>query len=278
MIEQLVVKESIFNLKELQIKYEHMFDKKQTRKLIRDRFSEVLEPDEVNLDLKTDILGITALRNSKTSVSAIIEILVNRLNVEESTEKVIQSIVELIQKDLLTYSYDNRDRLYVEGKFTLEDSDLDLIDQYQYKIPLLVKPLPLNQKGNNKGNGYYLNGSESLILNTYHTYDIDHKVLERFNNIPYCINLSLMKNIRNMWKKMDKEETIKNFERFEKGVFDISSILLNNGNKFYFTHKYDKRGRIYSCGYHLNIQGNAYAKAQLELANKQLISEDINFF
>lgn len=278
MIEQITTHKSIFSLEELQIKYEHMFDKKQTRDLIRQRFSEVFEPEDTNIDLKCDILGIVALRTSKTSISALIEILANRLNLEESTEEIMKAIVELIEKKLLSYEYDNKGRLYVNGKYELDDEDLNLIDQYQYKIPLLVKPLPLNQKNNNRGNGYYLNGSDSLILNTYHTYDIDHKVLERFNNIPYCINLSLMRNIRNMWKKMDKEETIKNFDRFEKGVFDISSILLNNGNKFYFTHKYDKRGRIYCCGYHLNIQGNAYAKAQLELANKHTISNEINFF
>ena len=53
---------------------------------------------------------------------------------------------------------------------------------------------------------------------------------------------------------------------------------LQHGNKFWFTHKYDKRGRIYCCGYQLNTQGNSYAKAQLELANKQLITNEINFF
>jgi DNA-directed RNA polymerase len=40
---------------------------------------------------------------------------------------------------------------------------------------------------------------------------------------------------------------------------------------FHLTHKVDKRGRIYSQGYHVNTQGAAFKKAMIELAKEELI-------
>lgn len=44
--------------------------------------------------------------------------------------------------------------------------------------------------------------------------------------------------------------------------------------KFHFTYRYDKRGRIYSSGYTLNPQGDEYAKAILSPAKSQLCTEE----
>jgi hypothetical protein len=46
------------------------------------------------------------------------------------------------------------------------------------------------------------------------------------------------------------------------------------GNKFYFTHSYDFRGRIYANGYHLNYQGTPYDKASLDFNSSETLSED----
>jgi DNA-directed RNA polymerase len=39
----------------------------------------------------------------------------------------------------------------------------------------------------------------------------------------------------------------------------------------YLTHRYDRRGRIYCTGYHVNEQGTDYHKAVLEFADKELV-------
>jgi DNA-directed RNA polymerase len=39
------------------------------------------------------------------------------------------------------------------------------------------------------------------------------------------------------------------------------------GNRFWLTHKYDKRGRTYCQGYHVSYQGNDYNKACIEFAD-----------
>jgi len=37
------------------------------------------------------------------------------------------------------------------------------------------------------------------------------------------------------------------------------------------THRYDKRGRVYCMGYHVNYQGTPWNKAVIELADKEMI-------
>jgi len=39
------------------------------------------------------------------------------------------------------------------------------------------------------------------------------------------------------------------------------------------THKYDKRGRCYSQGYHVNPQGNDWNKAVIEFAEKEPVTK-----
>ncbi len=46
------------------------------------------------------------------------------------------------------------------------------------------------------------------------------------------------------------------------------------GEKFYFTWRYDKRGRMYSSGYQINPQSNEYGKAILSPVNKEVCSDE----
>lgn len=281
----------IDNLWERQISLEHYYDKKNTRKLLRSRFEEYFKDEpELQDNLVYDIMGILALRTKKTSVNAIVEMLASRLEIEESVTKIVEKIVLLIKKDILIGSIDKKNRTYVQWDYTLTEEDMKLIEQYQYKLPMICKPLPVNHKGNNKGCGYLVNGSTSLILNNYHKEDICTEVLDKLNTINFCINGSLVQTIEPEWSSMkdyldeeqkselEKQEYFENWERFKKSVSDATAVMINNGNSFYFCHKVDKRGRLYSLGYQLNYQSFSWHKAQLEFANKQLISDEVNFF
>lgn len=287
-------------LNELQISLEDRFDNRHIRKHIKQWIQEDLDKLEWTKDLEPkqiktclDILAILLLQVKRVSINALIEMLVSRNinDIDTSVDSIMEHILLLINMDLVNVEQDNKGRLYVISEKVLTEEQADLLDSLQYKLPMIVQPLQTNQKQNNRGSGYYLKASDSLILNNEHQYDIDSTVLDRLNSIPFTINETLMKNIRNSWKCMVQDnslesteetslhpDTLSNFNRFEKDVFKTSAIMINHGNRFYFTHKYDKRGRVYCCGYHLNYQGNSYAKAQLELANKQLITEEINFF
>lgn len=47
--------------------------------------------------------------------------------------------------------------------------------------------------------------------------------------------------------------------------------LVRGGNRFYLNHKYDKRGRCYAVGYHINTQGSSFKKAIVQLAQAELV-------
>ena len=72
-------------------------------------------------------------------------------------------------------------------------------------------------------------------------------------------------------KGLDKEVFKMTCEQTKKVHRDIKST----GNKFYFTWKYDKRGRMYSQGYHVNLQSNEYHKACIQFKRKERISTEI---
>lgn len=289
------IEHSVNYLNEVQIAIENRFDnrhlKKYVKEIIQEKLNEgILDSIPVeNQKLALDILGILAIHVNRLSINALIEILVSRdlVEVNYSAQTIMSVLIELINLDLVEPEQDkSKGRLYVKSNIQLTEEQAEKLDELQYKIPMIVPPLKTNLKGNNKGSGYYTKGSDSLVLNNYHEYDIDSTVLDRLNSIPFSLNTVFMQTIQNSWKcmkELDLEDsihpdTLMNFDRFEKGVYKTSAILINHGNKFYFTHKYDKRGRIYCCGYHINTQGNSYAKAQLEFANKEIITEEVHFF
>jgi len=57
-----------------------------------------------------------------------------------------------------------------------------------------------------------------------------------------------------------------------KATRESAIELYNNGNRFFFAHSFDKRLRVYSKGYQVNLQGTEYDKSILEFSDKQFIS------
>ncbi len=48
------------------------------------------------------------------------------------------------------------------------------------------------------------------------------------------------------------------------------ALVVQEGNEFYLTHRYDKRGRTYAQGHFINPQGTEYNKAVLEFSNEEV--------
>lgn len=154
-----------------------------------------------------------------------------------------------------------------------------LMHQYQYLPPMIVEPEPVT---GNRGSGYLNQRNDSLILkDNHHEGDIGLDSINRFNRVPLALNQRVIKTIRNSRKSLDRPKQDENFqdyrkrveafERFEKDSMLVFATLVNEGNRFYLTHKVDKRGRTYCQGYHVSYQGNDYAKAVLELADAELV-------
>ena len=87
--------------------------------------------------------------------------------------------------------------------------------------------------------------------------------------------------IQNQWKgldkirdgetKMDLDKRRKAFQKYDRNSKVVLELLTMISDKFYLTHRYDKRGRTYAQGYHVNPQGNSWNKAIINFANKEVI-------
>lgn len=53
---------------------------------------------------------------------------------------------------------------------------------------------------------------------------------------------------------------------------DITQTMEGDLTKETTSHKYDRRGRTYAVGYHVNSQGTDYNKSVLELSRKEIIN------
>jgi len=149
----------------------------------------------------------------------------------------------------------------------------------QYPIPMICKPRKLNC---NKHDGY-LTGSKSVLLKGYnhHDDDVNLDLINRLNGIKFTLNHTVGNLIRNQWKDLDKKkpdefvdeyiDRVASFLRYEENSKEVMQLMAMSGDEFYFTHRYDKRGRVYCQGYHINYQGNSWNKAVVEFANKELV-------
>jgi len=108
---------------------------------------------------------------------------------------------------------------------------------------------------------------------------INKNAINRLQSVPWSINEEILPFLHDTLKP--SEETLTVFETTErlkayklrdKETDNTIDYLLENGNQFYFGWKFDKRGRQYSQGYHINPQGNEYRKAMLSFANKKLLT------
>ena len=151
---------------------------------------------------------------------------------------------------------ESRDEIVVA--YDITDKEAALINQYAYLPPMIVPPLKV--EGNtNRGSGYLTIRDDSLLLqNNHHSQDICHRILNKLNGTAFRVDERVVKGIRNNWKSIDRpkpeesfenyKKRIKAFERYERDAFHTIALMIEMGNQFWFTHKYDKRGRVYCQG------------------------------
>lgn len=158
------------------------------------------------------------------------------------------------------------------------------LKRFQYPLPMVVKP---KKPRSNRENGY-LNRetSKSLVVlkghmagDFYEDADVCLDHLERANSVALTINHQVVNLIDNKWKDLDSKRPGESLEEFDKrkrafqkydeASRDVIDAISNLRDRFWLTHKYDRRGRVYSQGYHINYQGNEWNKATIEFANKE---------
>lgn len=193
-------------------------------------------------------------------------------------QDVADLLKEAVQADMLDFDMETE-------KFTLKygiSADVeDLLARYQFPLPMIIPPRKIST--NKMGSGY-LQDKSRIVLNGSDVFDdedvcLDH--IHRCNSVALTLNLDVVASDEGLMIKpkrkvgegfLDFQKRQKQAETFYNTSIEVMKGLLALGNEFWLTHKYDRRGRTYAVGYHVNSQGTDYNKAVLELSRKEKVS------
>ena len=197
-----------------------------------------------------------------------------RLGFSDHTEA-ITTVAELMAVLCQTDAFDihkekRQSSLMVVSRIPLPDNLISFIEDSGYLPPMVCEPLPLSH---NHSSGY-LTHNDSLILGSgnHHDGDICLDFLNTVNKVEMQLDLGFLSKVEEEPTfETDTQEKLDQWNRFKLQSYRFYSLMQQQGNRFYFTNKVDKRGRIYACGYHLNPQGAAFKKAMLEFAKEEIV-------
>lgn len=182
--------------------------------------------------------------------------------------------------------------LYVDSRFDLPEKILKLVEDSLYLPPMVVKPKEVKT---NMSSGY-LTYNDSLVLGkgNHHDGDLGLDVINLMNGVALSLNTEFLKNVEELPTDVTAQDMIDgaaergdyitqteadervrkhydNWDRFKKQSYEFYYLMATQGNEFHLTHKRDKRGRMYAQGYHISTQGNAFKKAMIDFAHKEVI-------
>jgi len=248
---------------------EELYSKNQLLKVLREQFSPLTE-DPFQLDVIVQIY-----LHKQADVPTMVGIFSPKWGEPQDIADLLKVCVE---EDLLDFDTETK-------KFTLTygiSADVeDLLARYQFPLPMIVRPLKV--VNNRMGSGYF-DTKGSIVLKGSNIFDeedvcLDH--INRCNAVALSLNVNVVASAEGnmIIPKRKIGEGFENFQKRQKQAqvfydhsFEVMEGMLTLGNEMYLTHKYDRRGRTYAVGYHINSQGTDYNKAVLELHNKEIIN------
>lgn len=250
---------------------------------MEDKINDYLIKGEMNSYYESKNQRIKGITHSGKEIANYIALisLGRRIPIQEAIGKLLHKLFDGISKDNLTttaelfgvvkdiiYSVERKmHEVYLVPLFELEEDIVEYLNDLMYLPPMMEKPIEWNS---NTGGGlktikeHLILGSTNNKHYKYQAYD----VVNILQDIKWRLDVDTVDTKEEPNKILDGE-ALDQFINHSKQ----SSKLYNRYKytDFYFMWKYDKRGRIYSSGYHINLQSTSYKKASLNFAKKELI-------
>ena len=262
--------------KETQQGLEELYNKFQLMKILRSEFETIVEPSVAELGIEPAMVT-DALCQMYLHRQADPETLVGLLSPKYGEpQEVADKLLTIVELDYLDFNED-LDRFTV--KYDLSDDVKDMLDRFQFPLPMVIKPEPVKD---NFDTGYVTMRS-SLVLNGsdfFRDVDICLDHLNRANRVALAMNFDVInsdqgkfvKPVRQTGEDFDEyKKRLKQAEQFYQTSISVMDQINQLSDEIYLTHRYDRRGRVYASGYHVNTQGDDYRKSVLCLANKEMV-------
>lgn len=256
------------NMVETQRNLEEIFNRNQLMDVLRDQFSP-LSDDPFEIDVLCQIY-----LHKQADVPTMVGLFSPKWG---APQDVADLLINVVEADLVDFDMDSHRFIM---KYEITQDVQDLLDRYQFPLPMVVKPNKV--KDNTSGSGYF-DKKGRIVLNGSEIFDdedvcLDH--INRANSVGLTLNTSVVASEEGnmILPKRRIGEGFVEFQKRQKQAqvfydtsYEVMQGLLTLGNEFWLTHKYDRRGRTYAVGYHVNSQGTDYNKAVLELSRKEMI-------
>lgn len=262
--------------KETQTDLEHLFNKFQLMKILREEFETIVDPAVVEQGIEpvmvTDCLCQMYLHR-QASPETMVGLMSPKYG---AAQQVADKLLKLVELDYFDFNSD-LDRFTV--KYDLSDDVKEMLDKFQFPLPMVVKP----EKVTDNYTTGYLTSKTLLVLNGsdyFKDVDICLDHLQRANQVALAMNFDVInsdqgkfvKPVRAVGEDFDEyRKRVKQAEQFYSTSISVMEMISGLSDEVYLTHKYDRRGRVYASGYHVNTQGDDYRKAVLTLANKEML-------
>ena len=259
----------------VQTALEQIFAKNNLHKRIRKEFLDAgieqhLTDLQIDIQFGIDLL-VQMVLHKRAKMPILVGILKNHFN---TLQQCADAIIEAAKKDIIDYE-EMSDSFIM--KYDVTDDVYEELNQYQYPLPCVVPPKEVN---NNKEYGYFTIKGSVILRNNHHDDDVNLDHINRVNKIRLSLNPDTVRLVQNQWNNLDKAKPGETFEeyqkrraaflKYDKDSRNVIEAIIVSGNLFHLTHRYDKRGRTYSQGYHINYQGNDWNKAVIEFADKEI--------
>lgn len=231
------------------------------------------------LDLQevvTDVLVQVAYHRFEelfTSVSAQLAGYLRFSDKPSAIATMAEVLAVLCQTDLFDIcKADKQASLMLVSRMQLSDELVSFIDNATFLPPMVTTPCRVT---NNHQSGY-LTHDDSLILGrgNHHDGDICLDAINLQNCIPLKLDMDILLNHElqpSSSHKLITPQQQDNWEAFKKQSHKVWLLMHKQGNRFHLTNKVDKRGRLYSVGYHINTQGSEFHKAMVELSEEEVV-------
>lgn len=267
---------------EHQMQLETLFNKNQLIPRMRKEFEDSEDLDFVGFFKSIDI-------DPKLAVDAMVQIALHKradlptmigslMSHSNDAQHIADTLLKMAENDCFDYD-PSIDKFVVIYEMS-DDVQMEL-EAFQYPLPIVSKPKEVKK---NTDTGYYVGKGSIILKKNHHEMNVCLDHINRMNNQRLCINWDVANFVKNEWSHLDKpkegeskqefEKRVRAFQKYDRTAKEVMELVTKEGNNFSLGHKYDKRGRTYSQGYHINYQGTSWNKAVIEFADKELVNDE----
>lgn len=200
--------------------------------------------------------------------------LASKLHFDDKSEA-ITTIAEVTSVLCHTDAYDiikvsREASLMIQSQIPLPRELIESVARSEYLPPLVMEPLEVE----NNYQSPYLTLNDSVVLGRHNGHDgeLCLDVINGQNRVPMALDIDFLNTLPEIpTHALDTAEKLQLWTDFRNTSTELYQLMVSHGNRFWFHHKVDKRGRLYAQGYHITPQGTPFKKAMLEFADPEVV-------